>query len=207
VRALAFVRSLLARWDRRVLSPLPLGLVVLRTPEPSAPLYALSSSWRADLHVHLRPLIELTLVRHGTTISTNVDASSRTTVLPHVGALVLRTATTERSERLLERTLGRGRRIETGASPQAPHAQVATYALHAQPSAAPLLTTLVTRREPPTTRADAIEAGPSAPLFQAPSRAAAVAEPPTLDVGRLTDQVLSAIDSRLVARAERLGRS
>ena len=208
MRTLSFVRALLARWDRRVVSPRPLGLVFLRRSEPPAPLYALSSSTRADLHVHLRPRIELTLVRQDTVVGTNIDTSSRTTVLPSAGALVLRTATTERSERLVERTLARGRRIETVASPATPSAPGAARPLLAPVLASPVRPELVTRRWSATDQSDGVPPRPSAPVFHAPPPgAASVGELPTLDVDRLTDEVLSAIDSRLVARAERLGRS
>jgi hypothetical protein len=208
VRAHEFARRVFARWDRRVVSPLPLGLVFLQRPARPRQQAAPAVSLRRDLHLHVRPQISLVLVRPAqTTAEAHYRAGDRTTL---AGPLVLRARAAGRAERLVERLFARGTRVEVSTGPVASH-------LGQPPRGVPALASppqLTVRRSEPAAgderrderheRLGKVENSVAAADARTPSCAAA---DPVVDVGRLTDQVVAAIDQRLVAQAERLGRS
>jgi hypothetical protein len=209
VRALAFARAVLARWDRRVVSPLPLGVVFLRRParqrrQASPAVFSL----RRDVHLHLRPQISVALVRRVQAASEAYHRSrDRTSIL---APLVLRTSTAVEAQRLVERLLVRGTRIEvsTGSVEGRRSEPPRPARMLTQP---PQLTVLRSdratrdeRREDQRELSGAVERSPAAADLRAPALSAAELG---VDVRRLTDQVVAAIDRRLVAQAERLGRS
>jgi hypothetical protein len=208
VSPLAFARALLARWDRRVAAPRPLGLVFRvpplpgRPPRSRAPVAAtVLPRLRQSIRVDLRPAISLTVVRplsaSQTTSLERTESSTRATERESLEQLVIRTGGALGAERMVERVLARSRRVEVVARGAAPGSAAPPALRHELPPA------LVVQRAAPApddSRAHAREA--------AHARAATPAEPaaPPLDLGRLTDQVMSAIDGRLTAHAERLGR-
>jgi hypothetical protein len=212
VTSLAFARALLARWDRRVVATQPIARVFLRRPDPGrAPMEAAveTLSLRRDVHVDLRPQISLTLVRGGgvTVYATHVGGD-RVSV-PQLEKLVLRTSSAVRAERLLERLVSRGERVEVIHRPP-PAALGRTGAPHRKDTARPEL--LVRRAADAVAddgahrQAPRLRGSGSDVLTAASARSIPPAEP-TVDVSRVTDQVLAAIDGRLIAQGERLGRS
>ena len=208
---LAFARSLLARWDRRAISPRPLGLLFLRPPEPQRAAGASSPTTvhvdrsvhvRSDTHLQLNPRISLVLVRHAAAAS--AAAAKPGTVLS-VRDLVLRDTTAVRTERLLTRLLHRGVRVEGAAAPRPDAEAPAVRSPLATPRAELVMRRGEATPEPAPGRARSApydEPGPGPQPAGAPA-----ALPAAVDVGRLTDQVLSAIDRRIVSHSERLGRS
>jgi hypothetical protein len=113
--------------------------------------------------------------------------------------LVIRNTSALLAERMLERALSRSRRVELLV--RAEHRVTSAPAGDRMRAALP--PELVVQRgtpAPPDPRGEPeSDRPPAAPL--------AVREPaaPELDLGRLTDQVVSAIDGRLTVHAERLG--
>jgi hypothetical protein len=208
--ALSFARSLLARWDRRVISPGPLGLLFLRAPEARRATQGDSLTTvnvdrsvhvRSDMHLRLNPRISLVLVRNATAPAAGAAGPATP---QSVRNLVLRDTTALRTERLLTRLLDRGVRVEGAPAPRPGAAAPAASSPLASPRAG-----LVMRRgeapdEPAPGRARPAAYGDPGPLT--PPSADPAPPPSAVDVGRLTDQVLSAIDHRIVAHSERLGR-
>jgi hypothetical protein len=205
VSALAFARALLARWDRRVVWPGPLGLVFRTPPLPGRPPRAREAvrplvlpRLHRSLNVDLRPAISLTVVRPAaeTTRVERIEAGSERVDLSR---LVIRNTSALLAERMLERALSRSRRVELLV--RAEHSVTPAPAGDRMRAALP--PELVVQRgtpAPPDPRGEPeSDRPPAAPL--------AVREPaaPELDLGRLTDQVVSAIDGRLTVHAERLG--
>lgn len=205
---LAFAGALLARWDRRVAAPRPLGLVFREPPRPGrpprAPLPApVLPRLRQSVRVDLRPAISLTVVRppgarHTTSVHHKLSSSS-TSDHASLERLVIRDGSALAAQRVVERVLSRSRRVELLA-PGAPPSSTAELPLSQPPGLPPRLVvqravaTTGDSRPPAHDGAPARPSTPPAPI------------PPALDLGRLTDQVMSAIDGRLIAQAERLGR-
>jgi hypothetical protein len=231
LKPLDFALGLLARWDRRVASPRPLGLVLARPPAGTRPgrrPAILPAPGRSDTHVHLQPRIALTVVRSSTL--TTALSTTLTEGVKHGAAeprpldleqLVLRNTTARLAERVVERIVARGTRVEVvgregvpapatslgrrsgsplGAGPAGP-APFAGGPAHPAP--------LVVRR--PT--AFAASQGESGGLpgggqpAGSPARIPVPVAAPSIDLVRLTDQVVTAIDARLTAQSERLGRA
>jgi hypothetical protein len=245
VSALAFARRVLARWDRRVVSPRPLGLVLARPPAPAPARRRpaiLSAPGRHETHVHLQPRIALTIVRPTALTAelrstTAVAAGSAASALSRVEQLVLRNTSALHAQRLVERTLARATRIELLArsarapmpiavpAPGTPVLGAPASLLVASPEpAAPVLGASASPlAASPARTAELVVRRPAAAaaLEQAArersehaafretdaTRAAAAPVVPPVDLARLTDQVVAAIDGRLTAQAERLGRS
>jgi hypothetical protein len=207
VRLLAFARSLLARWDRRVATPRPLGLVFRQS--PSAPRRARAASARLlqthvrrDVHVDLQPRIELTVVRptagaHTRTVRETASAGATLERLEAVHELVLRNTSVLAAERLLERALTRSRRVEVLVRP-GPAGRLPA----AEPSGVP--PALVVQRAAAPERSERAETHREPWPFEEPRPRPPA--PADVDVGHLTDRVVAAIDHRLTAHAERLGR-
>jgi hypothetical protein len=209
VSPLAFARALIGRWDRRVIWPRPLGMV-FRTPAPAGrpartrpePASQFLQTLRQSVRVDLRPAIALTLVRplelsHQTASTREVESIESAAERTRVEQLVLRNSSALASERVLERALSRSRRVELLVR-SAPGSAVARAA--GGPDLPPRL---VVQRA----------AAPPAAESTQPARHDQLSRPaprdlasPELDLGRLTDQVVGAIDGRLAAHAERLGR-
>ena len=236
--ASAFARRLLARWDRRVASPRPLGLVLARPPAPAPGRRRpaiLPAPGRHETHVHLRPRIALTVVRPAalTVVETRpavfaAAAAQPQSVLPPVQQLILRNTSALLAERLVERTLARSTRVEVLARPGATVAPAAARVFDAPgtppaarfdatatpPAAVPVTrpAELVVRRPAAAAeeedRAARERLGRAAELLESgAARAAATPAVPPVDLVRLTDQVVAAIDGRLASQAERLGRA
>lgn len=209
MRALAFARAVLARWDLRVVSTRPLGVVFLQRPARQRRQAPAVFSLRRDVHLHLRPQISLALVRSVRAAASETHyhrSGDRMTLLT---PLVLRASAAVEAQRLVERLLVRGTSSEVstgsveGRSEPLRRAPILT-----QP---PQLTVLRSdratgdeRREDRRELPGAVERSLAAAELRTPAHAAVE---PGVDVGRLTDQVVAAIDRRLVAQAERLGRS
>lgn len=209
MRALAFARAVLARWDRRVVSPLPLGVVFLQRPARQRRQAPGVFSLRRDVHLHLRPQISLALVRNvrATAGETHYHRSGERMTL--LTPLVLRATAAVEAQRLVERLLVRGTSSEVSAgSPESRSEPPRPALILTQPPQMTVLRSDRTsgdeRREEQRELPGAVERSLAAADLRAPALAAAE---PGVDVGRLTDQVVAAIDRRLVVQAERLGRS
>jgi hypothetical protein len=208
VSPLLFAHALIARWSQRVVWPRPLGMIFLapRAPEretrrrrPMAP--QLLQGLRQSVHVDLRPTIALTLVRplemrHSTSTRPFESRGSGSAGV-ELEQLVLRNSSALMGERVLERALSRSRRVELLVrSAPAPGVTRGVTAPDLPPQ-------LVVQRAPAPGAAESPQA-PRQDSFSRPSpRELAQHE---LDLGRLTDSVVTAIDGRLTAHAERLGR-
>ncbi len=202
VRLLAFARSLLARWDRRVVSPRPLGLVFRQAPRARAVHRrhgnVTHTHLRRDLHVDLHPRIALTVVRPpgeaGTgTVRERVSTGSTVERAGMHHELVLRNTSLLAAERVV-----RAGGVESAAG------RACWCAPAPRPDA---------WRRPPSGRARLRRSWSSMPHAQpaaghgAATRRAALAtgrppasRPPlTSTSARLTERVVSAIDRRLVA--------
>ncbi|HEY7619505.1 MAG TPA: hypothetical protein VH834_07015 [Solirubrobacteraceae bacterium] len=213
-RALAFARARLRRADRRVADPAPLGVTFLRVaPAPgTAARRSHVSHVGVALHLHLRPRL--------TVASCPPQGASEPPALPAARS-VLRPRVVERGERLVERLSARGLRAETG-PPGAPGANgapgrlaVPTPAMVPPRAWQPPLRTVVVQRA--TAAPDGGAEPPAAPALPSAADLRAAAQPPLraaaaagggggLDLARVTDQVIAAIDRRIVVQRERLGR-
>lgn len=207
---LAFARALLARWDRRVAAPRPLGLVFRAPPRPGRPPRTRAASaapalprLRQSVRVDLRPAISLTVLRPEATSHAlsplRTEPAEPGGELPRLERLVIRDRGALAGERLVERLLSRSRRVELLARSAPPGA-----AVRAAGAEAPALPPRIVLQRTASVTAESPARASDAPPPRAP--APPVAVPPSLDLGRLTDQVMSAIDGRLTAHAERLGR-
>ena len=205
MKLLAFARALLERWDRRVVSPRPLGLVFRQPPTPPPARrhdsVVTHTHVRRNLHVDLRPNIALTVVRPAAAaaIARQHELVSSTASIIERSAgrdLVLRNTSLLTAERLVERVLSRSKRVEVLVRP-GPKGTVAS-ALGSMTTPPPL----VIQHGAPEQRR------PAEPQTarRAPAAQPAPAIPTDVDLARLTDHVVTAIDSRLTAQAERLGR-
>jgi hypothetical protein len=112
--------------------------------------------------------------------------------------LVIRNGSALVAQRVVERALSRSRRVELFAR-SVPPDRVASP--RERPGLPPPLVLQRPAAAPQEPRPPAREGPPGRPPAQRDPITDAV------DVGRLTDQVMSAIDGRLTAHAERLGRS
>jgi hypothetical protein len=220
--AAAFARRIATRWERRIVSPRPLGLSLL---QPARNGVGGVGARTTNVALRLAPRVSLTVVRPERLESVLAHVAVQTTVLreragsagPAAGAAAappatllretasltaLRLTAFERAEQLVGRLQSRAARIETLHRPVLPQALPASLTLAPPSPARPATAALVVR----TQRVDETrtpEERPPARLEHGPAAGAAV---PELSVARLTDSVVAAIDQRLLAQAERLGR-
>jgi hypothetical protein len=209
VSPLAFARVLLARWDRRVTAPRPLGLVFRAPPRPGrpprpvvAPAAPALPRLHQSLRVDLRPALSLTVVRpaetsHTTTVL-HMEPAEPGAERVSLEQLVIRDSSALAGARLVERVLSRSRRVELMARSAPPSAALRAR----EPELLGLPPRLVLQRAGSGSRSSRELASEAPPRTPAPPAQIQ----PALDLGRLTDQVMSAIDGRLTAHAERLGR-
>jgi hypothetical protein len=201
-RHLRFAAAIARRFVRRVAPGRPLALALLRARRPSA---GHSSSLAIALHasVRIQPRFSSILVRGATPVRSAFparaqaghagDATRELVLLTRAsGERVEHTRAGERVERLVERLLGRGLRLErpparTATAPPAPLVLLRERHLVAGAPPTPALPESMSR--PPLERALAAQVGPSG----------------ALDVESLTDRVIAAIDRRVVAETERTG--
>src|SRR5581483_2852558 len=127
VSPLAFARALLARWDRRVAAPRPLGLVFRAPPRPGRPPRTRAASaapalprLRQSVRVDLRPAISLTVLRPEATSHAlsplRTEPAEPGGELPRLERLVIRDRGALAGERLVERLLSRSRPRSTSAA-------------------------------------------------------------------------------------------
>ena len=130
--------------------------------------------------------------------------------------LILRNTSALLAERLVERTLARSTRVDVLVRPGATVAPAAARVFGAPapaPAAAPAARAaeLVVRRPAVAAEEDRVARGrpgrAAEPLEPGAARTAATSTVPPVDLVRLTDQVVAAIDGRLTSQAERLGRA
>jgi len=208
---LAFARALLERWDRRVISPRPLGMVFRRPQRPGVATVSrdagrteLHRHFKNTLHVDLRPRIVLTVVRPDASREMRTahagPAAAPRGPIP-AGRLGLRNTSAAAAERVVERLLSRARRVDVVVRPPAAGAEMQRE--HAAPDPPPAL---VVQRPAAPAAAATLERHPDALSRTAPGMPDAAPPAPPIDLGQITDQVVSAIDYRLSAQAERLGR-
>lgn len=210
-RALAFARARLSRADRRVIDPAPLGVTFLHAePTPGTPAGRTNTYVsHVGVALHLRP--RLILAAHVPQRSAEPIAARPAT------RSVLRLRVVERGERLVERVSARGVRADAGppGADGTPGRPAAPAPALAPPRAAqsPLRTVVVQRAAPAPARGAEPAAALAPPSVadlrsaaELPLRAAAPAGDGGLDLARVTDQVIAAIDRRIVVQRERLGR-
>jgi hypothetical protein len=220
---LSFVTSLLARFERRVSDAAPVGIVFRRPTRWTNVTNRVFRLIGPQVRLELAPRIELTLVRPpaaGPQRAAEAGfAAPPATVEVRVGAaapsnvdmLVIRTRARTVCERFAERLFARSIRVE----PTAPGAAATAAPLQARPALPePRFPTLAVRCFAPVevrrlgaegSAATAQQPATNGAHFPAPATtAAAIAAP--FEVDRMTDQVLAAIDRRLIAQRERLGR-
>jgi hypothetical protein len=157
-----------------------------------------------DVHVDIQPRIALTVVRPLAQFETQDvrEHSSSRSMFERLGGidrLILRNTSAIGAERVLERALSKSRRVEV---------------LYRSAPAATLLAEGDRSRMPPPLVVQHMaarhqvegESRPAGPR-EATRPASHDSARADLDLGRITDHVVTAIDNRLAAHAERLGRS
>jgi hypothetical protein len=201
----------MARFEHRAVDPAPPGLSFLRAAAPGFHTHLHSS-----LAVRVMPRLRVALGPspvHGDT--------ERGYAVP-APAVVLRGAVAERAQRLVERVLAQGVRLEArtpAAAAIAGSSPADAIPVGAVPDwGTPVPSVVVNQRE----RADAEPpagdpgTGPTAPAAARPAVLAGAGAPRApanvaggpvpLDLAKVADQVLATIDRRIVAERERLGR-
>jgi hypothetical protein len=205
----------------------PLGVTFLRTaPAPAAPAR----------HVHSHVAVGLTLRPRLVLSVGAAPTPGAGAVAPPAVRTAVTTRAAVAGEQIVARVQARGVRVESGPAGPAGAAGTAgaagrtgaagtagaagrtgapaTIAPFAPPRPAPV-GTVVRRREEPAVRhavadpgavPDAAGAAPAAVARLAPFPAPPGAPAVPLDVGRITDDVIAALDRRIVAQRERLGR-
>jgi len=210
VRALAFARRRLLRADRRVADGAPLGVTFLHAaPAPGAPVQRLGAHVAVTFVLRPRLVLASRAVRPAQMMPATAPA----------GRGVLHMRVIDRGEHLVERVRARGVRVEAGppgvAGAEGASGRPGAPAPATAPGRAwhPPVRTVVVRRGATAPAAEGSVPAPLAPPGAAEWRSAAeaplrAAAPGTgaLDLGRVTDQVIAAIDRRIVVQRERLGR-
>jgi hypothetical protein len=216
-RASAFSRALAARHERRIVDRRPLAMALLR--QAAGP----GASGGGATHLHsltIAPRLRLTLA------APQRVAAAASAELPPAAPVQppLRTVVAVRAEKLTERVMSRGVRIDPrpagldaaarrarAAHPAAPPATAAAPVAAAD-LAVPVRTTVVA--SPPAAADPARAPGSPQPPAAAPfplvthptAGGTAPRHAPPIDVARVTDAVIASIDRRIVAESERLGR-
>jgi hypothetical protein len=215
----ALARAIGARYTARSRWAGPAGLI-FRRPQPGLTIQQV----RHEAHAHFSPRLALTLLawspppvlaavrEAGTGLQMPVSRLERRLEMHLLQRSVIERTETERSERFTRRFVERGERVESvrqrpgtaalpvtrADAPAASLAQPAPRLLYRPPSAA----TVSEAGQAPV--AFPRDAAPRQPL---PAQRASLApELAPADINRLTDQVIQAIDHRIIAQRERLGR-
>lgn len=213
-----FARRVAARHGRRGWIPCPLGLTLVHVGWPAMPGRARPAIGVSLGGMTFAPRIALTIMRPGGAPPLTAAGGSDPVAGPTARstadtALAIETRVLMRGERLLERAVSRGTRIDlvgpgpAGASgtPPAVH-RLPAPAVLAAPAPRGALAGAVGRSEAASAwdQGDVLRRTSTEVAAQAARYAHAAVE--QLDVDRFTDRVIASIDRRIVAQRERLGR-